>query len=173
MNEEWRAVPGFEGLYEVSSLGRVRSLDRVVWCEGPAKGRYPSRKLGRMLRPGRMASGHLSVVLGREAGSVCVHSLVLAAFVGPQPKGSDARHLNGYADDNRVENLEYASRSRNSQDKKWHKHRPSGYKLRPDQIQAIKKALGPYGMGVILAERYGVAGTTISAIKTGRLHSDV
>lgn len=171
MSEIWKAIPGFEGLYEVSDQGRVRSLDRVVACCGPTKGSYLSKKKGRMLRPGRMPSGHLSVVLGRDAGSFCVHVLVLLAFRGPCPVGLEVRHRNGVPSDNRLLNLEYATRTRNSQDKKHH-NGARGYKLSPRQVAEIKKKLR-YTTGVELSRQYGVAQSTVSAIKTGRFHLDV
>lgn len=173
MNEEWRAVPGFEGLYEVSDLGRVRSLDRVVICSGPAKGRYASKKPGRVLRPGPTGSGHLSVSLGRYAGSRLVHHLVAEAFIGSRPPGKELRHLNGHANDNRLLNLAYGTRSQNIRDKKWHPHRPSGFVLRLPEIRAIKKGLREGEKGSVLSKRYGVAESTVSAIKHGRFHTDV
>lgn len=168
--ETWRAVPSFEGLYEVSNLGQVRSVDRVIECAGP-RGVYASRKLGRVLRPGRMTSGHMSVVLGRRAGSFCVHALVLLAFVGPCPAAHEVRHKNGDPADNRLSNLEYATRARNGQDKKHHKG-ARNYILRPHQIARIKASFGSRS-GVALAREHRVAPSTISAIKTGRFHVDI
>lgn len=113
--EIWKAVPGFEGLYEVSNLGCVRSLDREVICEGPIKGRYVSVKKGRVLRPGPSNFGHMSVVLGRK-NTRMVHELVLRAFVGEPLKGQECRHLNGCPSDNRLENLAWGTRSENIRD---------------------------------------------------------
>jgi len=116
MNENWRAVPGWEGLYEVSDQGRVRSLDRVsVDSKGrrrPFKGRELSCKLnGRP--PYKMA--HL-----KRPGlkrSVRVHVLVMEAFEGPRPAGlRDIRHLNGNRSDCRFTNLAYGTRSQNCLD---------------------------------------------------------
>ena len=96
--ENWKDIPGYEGRYQVSDQGRVRSF-----C-------LDTR--GRFLKPGRMPSGHLSVALGRR-NSQCVHRLVLLAFVGPPPKKSECRHLNGVPSDNRLENLKWGTRSEN------------------------------------------------------------
>jgi hypothetical protein len=115
MKEIWKSIKGFTGRYEVSNKGRVRSLTQVVICEGPVKGRYTSVRRGKILRPGRMPSGHLSVALGK-GNSQCVHKLVLIAFVGPAPEGYECRHLNGDPADNRLENLCWGSRSENIQD---------------------------------------------------------
>ena len=70
---------------------------------------------GRVLRPGKMKSGHVSVALGRK-NSRLVHQLVLEAFVGPRPCAGtliDVLHLNGVPNDNRLVNLRYGTRSEN------------------------------------------------------------
>lgn len=170
--ELWRPVVGFEGAYEVSNRGRVRSLARSVRCSGPEKGTYLSRKPGRVLSPGRVKSGHVSVVLGRKGGSRLVHALVLEAFRGPRPSGSDVRHLNGVPDDNRLENLAYGSRSENGRDKKWHGGAAT-YKLNPAQVGSIKRALAGGARGVDLAQTFAVSQSTISSIKWERTHADV
>ena len=118
MGEEWRAVVGWEGLYEVSSLGRVRSLDRATshYCGGTLT------RQGRELKPRETPSGHLLVALSahRRMYNRRVHRLVLEAFVGPCPEGMEVRHLNGHPADNRVENLVWGTRSENTQDQVLH-----------------------------------------------------
>jgi hypothetical protein len=99
--EIWKLVPEYEGKYEVSDQGRVRSFQR--------------KPQGIILRPGRMPSGHLSVALGR-GNSQCVHKLVLLAFVGTAPDTHECRHLNGDPADNRLENLCWGTRSENIKD---------------------------------------------------------
>src|SRR4051812_4452753 len=88
--EIWKAVPGYEGRYEVSNLGRVKSLARYVRCgKGGGKGRRLTPQ--KILRPGTMNRfGHCSVMLGRDGGSRCVHDLVLTAFVGPRPPNNES-----------------------------------------------------------------------------------
>lgn len=115
MTENWKAVPGHEGRYEVSDLGRVRSLDAAVKCSGPVKGEFYSHRKGRMLRPGRMPFGHLSVALGK-GNSRCVHELVLLAFVGAPPEKHECLHANGVPADNRLENLRWGTRGENIRD---------------------------------------------------------
>lgn len=79
--------------------------------------------------------------------SYCVHTLVLTAFVGPAPKGMEARHLNGDGWDNRIENLEWATHYDNMQDKVAHGTlgRNNRYgtthewsKLTPEQVRQIR-----------------------------------
>jgi NUMOD4 motif/HNH endonuclease len=169
--EQWRDIPGFEGAYQVSDRGRVRSLNRVGAQLGRGGKYHRHTHRGQFLRPARMSSGHVSVVLGRKAGSRSVHSLIALAFIGPRSLDKEVRHLNVVPDDNRLENLEYATRARNIQDKKWHgAHR----KLRPADVRDIKRRLdGPHGTQADLAREYRVRDSTISAIKHKRIHQDV
>lgn len=152
MQEIWKSVPGFEGQYDVSSQGRVRTFRRGA--------------NGRLLKPGRMPQGHLSVALGR-GNSQCVHKLVLLAFVGPPPKGCECLHGNGDPSDNRLENLRWGTRSENNIDAVLHQHRG---KLTKAQVKVIRARVNTEGRGIgrKLAAEYGVHETTISAVKVRR-----
>lgn len=112
--EEWRAVPGYEGAYEVSNLGAVRSLDRVT-----DRGR---RWKGRAMTPSPMRNGYLIVTLWKDGKqkSPLVHRLVLAAFVGPAPDGCESLHANGARDDNRLANLSWGTHAQNQADQLAH-----------------------------------------------------
>jgi hypothetical protein len=113
-DEQWRAVVGYEGLYEVSDQGRVRSLTRTCWDATGTKAR--TRK-GQYLKPGA-SRGYLSVRLCRNGSiqTLTVHSLVAAAFIGPRPEGMQVCHWNGNGGDNRLANLRYDSPSSNQLD---------------------------------------------------------
>lgn len=103
---EWRPVVGFEGLYEVSSEGHVRRV-------GPTKG----ARVGRCLNPTHGGRGPYYFVTLRRNGrshSPVVHRLVAAAFIGPCPDGHEVNHKDGTKRNNRVENLEYVTRSQNT-----------------------------------------------------------
>lgn len=108
--ETWKPVKGFEGLYEVSDLGRVKSLiaDR--------NGRKTSGFSSRILKPGSDGCGYLRVRLTGHDGNLhqwLVHRLVLIAFVGEEKGKPQANHINGIKSDNRLENLEWVTRSEN------------------------------------------------------------
>lgn len=170
-NEEWRPVVGYEGMYEVSDMGNVRSLDRTISQAARSGKVYEKAILGHLLRPGRMPSGHMSVSLGRR-NSRCVHDLVLTAFEGPRPEGQEARHLDGDPANNRRGNLAWSSRGDNSRDKKWH-NLPRTSKLRPPEISLIKKALARGEVQAAIARDFDVSPSTIHLIKKGRIHGDV
>ena len=109
MNAElWLPVPGYEGLYDVSNRGRVRSLPRNTTS-------------GRILKPQRANKlGHLKVVLSKDGKTeqFLIHRLVMEAFAGPCPPGQQVRHWNGDPADNRwPENLLYGTPTEDAFDK--------------------------------------------------------
>jgi|SRR5712664_341592 len=115
MEEMWLPVPGWEGLYEVSNFGNIRSLPREAMT-----GRAGIKlRQGRVLKPGTYKDGHKHVTLSRNGNTKCyqVHKLVLLAFVGPCPEGLQVRHLNGIPDDNHLENLVYGTPKENMKDR--------------------------------------------------------
>lgn len=171
MSEVWKPVVGFEGVYEVSNMGRVRSLDRLTTQRAKGGGTCERYRKGVLLRPGKATAGHLTVALGR-GNSRLVHHLVLEAFVGPKPPGLECRHLNGVENDNRLENLRWDTRGNNSRDKKWHRGAAT-YKLSPSDINVIKTELAKGVVGRRLAERFGVSESNVSCIKRGVIHCDV
>jgi hypothetical protein len=116
--EEWRPVVGWEGLYEVSDLGRIRSLDKTV-----ARGRkhtvkifMPARFIGQY-RIGRYRN-YWGVVLHRDGKRRLrmVHRLVMDAFVGPLPPGLETRHGPAGSLDNCMKNLCYGTPAENTAD---------------------------------------------------------
>ena len=109
MEEVWKTIPGFEGEYEASDHGRVRSLDRVI-VESTGR----RRKLtGRVLRPASRPSGHLCIVLGRKGGTWDVHVVVALTFIGPKPSRNEVLHRDHNPQNNHISNLRYGTRSEN------------------------------------------------------------
>ena len=113
-DEKWRAVVGYEGSYEVSSLGGVRSLDRVVTYPNGVKRKFEGRFLKLAIGQGGYPSVQLKINGVRK--SAFVHHLVLEAFVGPRPDGCIALHWDDNRNDNRVENLRWGTHSENRRD---------------------------------------------------------
>ena len=109
MSERWSAISGFEGRYEVSSRGRVRSLARST--------RHGRRIKGRVMRSNR-STPYAMVTLCRDGRRSyhLVHRLMAEAFI-PNPEGLPVvRHLNDDPRDNRLENLAWGTHSDNTQD---------------------------------------------------------
>lgn len=123
IREEWRAVPGWAGFYSVSTLGRVKSVERLV--RGPRNCLKPIRE--RILKT-RLNRGYevVNLYLEGEQSTYRVHCLVADAFLGPRPEGCDVCHINGVRNDNRISNLRYGSRLENIEDAKRHGTFPKG-----------------------------------------------
>ncbi len=152
--EEWRPVPGWVGRYEVSTLGRVRSL--VV---------------GRELRPNRW-QGYCRVLLGwhRRQFRASVHSLALTSFVGPRAPGMEARHLNGDPTDNRLVNLAWGTRAENDADRERHGGVLRGERNPTAKLTeaAVREIRASTDNGAALARRFGVSKSAICDVRRGR-----
>jgi hypothetical protein len=112
--EAWRDVPGFRGCYRVSSRGRVHSLTR----RARFKDGHTQAVRGKLLRPKTDRGGYRRVVLWKDGvGTTCkVHHVVLLAFVGPRPPGTECRHLDGDPANNGWRNLAWGSHKENTAD---------------------------------------------------------
>lgn len=95
---EWRDIPGYEGVYQINSVGIVRKSDG-----------------SRIYKPVNNGSGYAEITL-RSAGKAkrhLIHRLVMLAFVGVCPEKMEVNHINGIRNDNRIGNLEYVTRQQN------------------------------------------------------------
>lgn len=145
MSEIWKPVPGWRGLYEVSSFGRVRSIAREVMTKRGFKQKVP----GRVLRPG-IARGYERVVLqkGGMRHDVAVHRLVLETFVGPCPDGMEACHGDDNRRNNLLMNLRWDTKSANCQDRTRNggcaqtrkTHCPQGHPYSPENTYTYGKS---------------------------------
>lgn len=156
--ERWRSVVGYEGLYEVSDLGRVRSKYRG----------------GRILVP-QLTGRYLSVKLCRD-GKVTtrrVHRLVAEAFLGPLPPGQHTRHGPGGRLDNRLVNLSYGTPLQNSHDQERDGTRRRGdakqeAKLTAEIVTVCRVRFAAGETGRALAAEYEVSVPTMQKAITGR-----
>ena len=117
--EIWKPIPGHEGLYEVSSYGKCRSLDRVISDKNGLK----KTLAGKTLSPKSQTSGHLSVHLSKKGKpkQFLLHRLVAFSFVEGYFDGAHVRHLDGDCKNNNITNLDWGSMSDNSRDM-YHRH---------------------------------------------------
>ena len=170
-HEAWRPVPGFEGLYSISSRGRVRSESRVVVYE--AGKRQTVRE--RVMSPARKASGHLSVMLyGPAPRRLHVHQMVALAFIGPAPSAlHEIAHRDGDPSNNTVRNLRWATCAENHADKVAHGTHNRGERhplsrLTNDQVLAIRSSAMSTKQ---IAEVFGINQRYAWALKAGKRRS--
>jgi hypothetical protein len=162
-SEEWREISGHPG-YEVSSLGRVKSVSRIFIRENGRK--FTVR--GRILRSALDSKGYLSVALrgsGIKQTPQRIHKLVAVTFLGPCPEKMEVRHLNGSKLDNRKENLCYGTRKENALDMLFHGQSRS--KLNWSDVDSIRFRLWTGEKQASVAMEYKISKSVISRIARG------
>lgn len=114
MEEIWKDVVGYEGLYQVSNLGRVRSVDRTIEDKF---GRIKRKRLfkGKLLRLNLCKNGYIIAVLWRNqrTKSCYVHRLVAMAFIPNHENKPEIDHIDGDRSNNRSNNLRWCTRKEN------------------------------------------------------------
>lgn len=162
--ERWLSVPGYEGLYEVSSAGRVKSLKSGRWRSGVKflswhydRSRYPK----------------VSLYRNGLGAKYRVHSLVALAFLGPRPTGMQVRHIDGDRNNPKLDNLGYCTQKENEADKLVHGTRRRGSmcsnaKLHENDIPEIRRRISEGHKIKDIALDYGVLAQRITDIRRGR-----
>jgi len=167
---EYRPIAGFPG-YRIGT-------DASVWScwTGGGKSRVADERRWRRIRTRPNIYGYVTTALRRGCRDMTnqfVHRLMLLTFIGPPPAGSQACHNNGVRNDNRLENLRWGTPESNLADKRLHGTWPAAdrngrAKLSSGVLDAIR---AEYARGGVfqreLADRYGVAQTTISRVLLG------
>lgn len=164
MEEEiWKEIPGFEGRYEASTLGRVRSVSRDVPRKGQGQMHMTGRVLKQMLGWNKK---YLQVNLSRK--SFMVHHLIAKTFLGERPATAVVRHLDGDFTNNRLSNLSYGTQSENLQDCYAYGGRAGQGILSREDVFEIRSLLEAGVTQKEIGQRFGIAQTTVSNIKVGK-----
>jgi hypothetical protein len=106
--EIWKDIPNYEGYYQVSNLGKVRTLTRTIKC-----GTMSYEKKGKLLTLCKNSRGYIIIGLNKSAirKSFTAHRLVISTFIGDSNLHID--HINGDKTDNRLDNLRYVTNRQN------------------------------------------------------------
>jgi len=168
----WKTIPGYEGFYEVSDMGDVRSSDRLVHTSNG----ITQRRKGRTLKPA-LSAGYPFVLLqvACERKQIHVHRLVASAFCD-KPEGCDVvNHIDGIKTNNAASNLEWTTYSGNAKhaydtglNKAKYRQDHNNSKLTQFQVDQIRGMLISGKSGSSIARELGVHVMTISNIRNGR-----
>lgn len=175
--EVWKDIKGYEGLYQVSSTGKVKSFDRII--EQIGKGGLPFKRIykGKTLGT-KYSNGYFMVTLvkDRKSTPISIHRLVCLSFLPNAESFPQVNHKNGIKTDNRIENLEWCTPTFNNK----HAHstglNKSGYKngelhknakLKNMEVRKIKMGLACGIATRELASLFSVSVPTISMISKG------
>lgn len=175
MSEEWRPVLGWEGLYEVSSLGRVKSLAREVELATRWGGTTTRRLPERFVTSRKFAGRYWQVDLKeRSRGKVTtyVHRLVCAAFHGPAPEGHEVAHRDGNGLNNHIANVRWATHRENCDERRDHGTSQRMAVVPPEDVAAIR-ALPDGSWDEVFADLYGVRRETIRHTRQGHARRPV
>lgn len=168
--EEWRDIPKYKGLYQVSSFGRVKSL-------------LPNE----ILKPWKNKNGTkyrliLALWKNKHKSRFYVHQLVLQAFVGKCPAGMEVCHNDGDSENNSIDNLRYGTHKSNMEDmirdgNHWFSNNPEACcgarngmsKIDEKQVIEIIKLVRAGTPQYQIAEQFNISQSTVSAIEHGKL----
>lgn len=163
--EIWKDLPGNEGTYQISNLGRVKTLDRVIKCGKNIKKHIPEKVMAI-----RSHAGYKTVTIRIDSKTkVCsIHRLVAKTFL-PNPNNYKCvNHIDGNKENNAVNNLEWCNYSHNMK----HAYRnglrvaKGRAKLSKSQVLEIRELCTSSGYTITkIADIFGVSKATISKIK--------
>jgi len=162
--EEWRPIADYDGMYEVSNLGRVRRTQDQY-----------GRLVHRFLRPDVSTHGYLRVCLSAHSSErrYSIHRLVASAFVPAEAKKPQINHIDGIKTNNHADNLEWCTcRENNIHGRRLGLQGPQtrwvapGAKLTEEQVEAIRAL--PHRNARIVGLQFGVGETAVGDIWAGR-----
>lgn len=113
MEEIWKDIPNYEGLYQASNLGRIKALPKII-NNGRSYGRLILSN-EKIMKPRYDKDGylHIGITKNKKQKIISVHRLIALAFIPNPLNKTQVNHINGIKDDNRIENLEWVTNSEN------------------------------------------------------------
>lgn len=160
--EIWKDIPGYEGYYQASNMGRIRSIDRKIERSDGKLAKFN----GMILKTGDNSIGYLQVSLLRNgfAKKWYVHTLVLLAFCGQGMVGHQACHINSNKFDNRLLNLKWGSKTENEGHKSIESRKK---KLTPTIVKNIRAEPGENGLELYtyIANKYNISKCHVAKIR--------
>lgn len=176
--EIWRDTPGYGGHYQASSIGRVRSKDRVIKKYSGLVNKVVNQKYkGRILKSKPGKDGYIIVHLGvnKRKYNVQVGRLVLMAFVGLPKPDQECCHNNGNPSDNSLSNLRWDTHKENNRDRLKHGTYATGSNHHMSKLTEsdVKDIFSSSERGCDLALRYGVHQSIISDIRKRRTWKNI
>lgn len=169
MKEEWKPIKGYEGIYEVSNLGAIRSVDRLTRSNRYKDVRYT--KQGRLLHPYTNKRGYKRATLIRnnEREKKLVHRIVAETFIPNPDNKQQVNHIDGNKENNSVENLEWCSNIENI-------HHAFNTGLFDNKIDGMKKKVERNDGEVFdsigeAAKASGISRTAVSDSANGKIGS--
>lgn len=136
--EVWKSIDGYDELYMISNLGRVKSIGSI--CKNPRWGGYEIKRTSKIIKPelsnSHVKDGYLNIRFTRKRKFLSVHQLVAKAFVNNPYNKPIVHHINHNKQDNRAENLQWVTHKENTRyaidfHGKWHLSGAAHYKSKP------------------------------------------
>lgn len=159
--EQWKDIVGYEGCYQISNHGRVKSMRRLV------ASRNGFRELPeKIVKPLFTKGGYLNVVGSKKQvrDTFVIHHLVAHYFIGERPPGCVIDHIDRDKTNNKVDNLRYVSASQNQRNRKDNK-------LTEEDVKNIRDLAGKESQSK-LAARYGISQPMVSKVQSRKLWKD-
>lgn len=170
MREEiWKDIPGYEGLYQASTEGRIRSLDKYIQY---SNGRQVFHK-GKVLKLFERKDGYLKITLHKNVKSKThlVHRLILTVFDRLPKEGEEGNHCDGDKSNDCISNLEWVTRIDNMRHRIniLGKSQINRYVLTNGEVKEIKILLKQGHLSQReIAKRYNISESVVSGIKLGK-----
>lgn len=164
MKEIWKDIHDYEGLYQASSLGRIRSVDRYVTQKGRGKAFTGLRK-GKIIKQRLQNSGYFVVWLSKQGKvrALTVHRIIATTFIDNPENMGDVNHKDGDRKNNCVSNLEWCTRSQNIK----HSYEKLNHKINGKPVRCIELG-SAYSSAAEASRQMGINASGISNAASGR-----